>query len=421
MGPTALFDKSFLQSLKMDESVWFDRFFISVVCPIFYVETLADLKKSGIARDPEDEVRIIADKFPVMHCTPTPHHWAMAVGDLLGNHVPMTGQTPLVGGRHVKPRGFKGTVFEESEEAKAFSRWQAKEFSALEHEIAHDWRRRLESADLRRMPDEFREVGILKGRCKTLKDAKARADAFVNSTDNTLETLTLVCGVLEVQQKIRSKIVNRWLDAKMPLLTHFAPFAAHVLTVDTFFRLAVKNGLISPNRPSNRVDIAYLYYLPFCHVFVSSDKLHRKCVREFLREDQNFIWGPDLKRDLSKLDKHYSAFPDSEKEKGLMKIAPYPPMEIQSIVLQLWNRHLVRSPDTAAEREPLDWDPEHANVLKDIINAPSVPQDEAGFNPQDVDVMLITHTVPQKKGSWWLLPRDIESDLVPIEEREQSP
>ena len=421
MGPTVLFDKSFLQSLKMDESVWFDHFFISVVCPIFYVETLADLKNPGGARAPEKEVRIIADKFPVMHCAPTPHHWAMAVGDLLGNHVPMTGQTPMVGGRQVKAGGLKGVVFEESEEAKAFSRWQAKEFSAIEHEFAREWRRRLESADLRRMADEFREVGILKGRCKTLTDAKARADAIVTATDNTFETLRLVGCVLEVGQDIRNEIMNRWLNANIPSLTHFAPYAAHVLTVETFFRLAVEYGLISPDRRSNCVDIAYLYYLPFCHVFVSSDKLHRKCVREFLREDQNFIWGPDLKRDLSKLDKHYSALPDSEKKKGLMTIAPHPPMESESVVLKLWERHLGRSPDAATEQTTLELNRERANILKNVIDAPSVPQDEAGFDPQTPDVMSIEHKVPQKKGSWWLLPHDIESDLVPIEEREQSP
>jgi len=57
MGPTVLFDKSFLQSLTLDESVWFDNFFYPVVCPIFYLETVADLKKSGLNREPEEEER----------------------------------------------------------------------------------------------------------------------------------------------------------------------------------------------------------------------------------------------------------------------------------------------------------------------------------------------------------------------------
>ena len=65
MGPTTLFDKSFLQSLSVDESVWFDHFFLTNVCPIFYVETLADLGKTNKRnKSSADEVRIIAEKFP---------------------------------------------------------------------------------------------------------------------------------------------------------------------------------------------------------------------------------------------------------------------------------------------------------------------------------------------------------------------
>lgn len=60
MGPIALFDKSVLSSLSVDESVWFDNFFYTVVCPMFYFETLAELKKKTIRRSPEEEVAIIA-------------------------------------------------------------------------------------------------------------------------------------------------------------------------------------------------------------------------------------------------------------------------------------------------------------------------------------------------------------------------
>ncbi len=68
MGPVTLFDKSFLQSLTEDESVWFAHYFMPVVCPLFYVETLADLDKDvGGNRTPEKEVSIIARKFPELY------------------------------------------------------------------------------------------------------------------------------------------------------------------------------------------------------------------------------------------------------------------------------------------------------------------------------------------------------------------
>ena len=64
----ALFDKSFLQSLNPDQAVLFDHFFMAVVCPLFHVETLADLEKAvKQGRTPEDEVGYIANKIPELH------------------------------------------------------------------------------------------------------------------------------------------------------------------------------------------------------------------------------------------------------------------------------------------------------------------------------------------------------------------
>ncbi len=75
MGPIALFDKSFIQSLSLDEAVLFDDFFLPVICPLFYVETLADLEKHvREGRTPEQEVGIIADKVPEMGGYPCAYH-----------------------------------------------------------------------------------------------------------------------------------------------------------------------------------------------------------------------------------------------------------------------------------------------------------------------------------------------------------
>ena len=87
-----LFDKSFLQSLSLDESVWFDNYFNPIISPIFYVETLADLGKTESRhRTGQEEVRIIADKFPDMSCTPVVHHRTLCIAELLGERIPLNG------------------------------------------------------------------------------------------------------------------------------------------------------------------------------------------------------------------------------------------------------------------------------------------------------------------------------------------
>jgi len=103
MGPITLFDKSFLQFLSVDESVFFDRFFFPVICPVFYVETLADLEKVvRQGRTPEQEVGIIADKVPEMNGGPCAFHADLAAANLFGQSVPMDGRIPAAGGQAVK-------------------------------------------------------------------------------------------------------------------------------------------------------------------------------------------------------------------------------------------------------------------------------------------------------------------------------
>jgi hypothetical protein len=75
MGPVTVFDKSFLQSLNLDESVWFDHFFYSIITPLFYIECLADLEskpRNGLS--PEDHLSTLAIKTPQMAGTPCHFH-----------------------------------------------------------------------------------------------------------------------------------------------------------------------------------------------------------------------------------------------------------------------------------------------------------------------------------------------------------
>jgi hypothetical protein len=67
MGPTILFDKSFIQSLSVDESVWFDYFFKTNLCPIFYDETLRDLEKEPyLGKSIEDSIGLNLSKVPFL-------------------------------------------------------------------------------------------------------------------------------------------------------------------------------------------------------------------------------------------------------------------------------------------------------------------------------------------------------------------
>jgi hypothetical protein len=413
MGPIALFDKSFLQSLSIDESMWFDHFFLAVVSPFFYVETLADLEKPEIKnRTPEQEVRVIADKFPDMHSAPCAFHGSLALGSLLGNEVPMSGQIPMAGGRPVKGGDRSAVVWDESPEAQAFSRWQAGSFLELERQFAREWRHSLSAVPGDAISRSLAALRIGGESSKTLEDAKGVANLALADTQKAPALIEFALLLLDASGSERGLVLSRWIEAGSPPLPAYAPYASFVLTVEIFFQVALSAGLISSARPSNRVDIAYLFYLPFCMVFVSSDRLHRRCVPLFLRAEQDFVWGPDLKTDLAKLDAHFSQLPRETKEEGVMSFAKTPPTEGDYLVASLWDKHL--RPWRSGQLEPPVMAPEaEARLRKEldkITDALELPENEIDFDLRSPEAIALQRRVRKRKGSWWQLPKDLKSE-----------
>jgi hypothetical protein len=411
VGPIVLFDKSFLQSLSLDESVWFDHFFLPVVSPIFFVETLADLTKprANGSRSPEDEVRIIADKTPVLSGAPCVFHADICVANLLGQEPPHQGQIPLAGGRRVRGvNGEPGVVFENSPEADAFARWQRGQFHEVERDIASSWRTMLSELNLPEVADRMRSLGITPQTCKSVEEAYKIAASLVQSSNKPEQQVHLLFSFVRVPENLQLQIVDCWRRAGFPPLAKYASYAAHVLKVEIFFQIALAANLISSQRASNRADIAYLFYLPFCHVFVSGDKLHRDCATVFLRKGQDFVWAPELKTDLARINRELLASTESEREEGLHKLAPRPPGNPSNLVVSLWQKHTPRALDKDLESLSMSPEAERKLVehLKSFSKAPndasavSVPSDE-------LKNVSIQRLVPARKGSWWLIPKKL--------------
>ncbi len=407
-GPVVLFDKSFLQSLTIDESVWFDHFFLTNVCPIFFVETLSDLsKKMKITRAPEDEVRIIADKFPEMHGSPNLHHDLLSESNLLGNNIPMTGQIAIGEDRRVELPGKTGVIIHSTKEAEAFTRWRRREFFEVERLFAKKWREHLSNPSIDAAKANLNSIGIDPKYCKCFEDAKRISDKFVSLKDNSGDRFTIACQLLKIPVEIFSQILLNWSFKNFPSLINFAPYSAHVLEVEIFYLIALASERISADRPSNKTDIAYLNYLPFCNIFVSTDHLHQNCTHLFLRSDQEFVYGIDLKNDLTKINDYYNKFPDDKKQKGLNYFAPYPPMEGDFLVSKLWDHHLPRWREA---RSRIPHKGKLDSEIVEILDAPESVPDKSDKRIADISFISVEHMVQKKKGSWYQVPKDSNPD-----------
>jgi len=414
MGPILIFDKSFLQSLSIDESVWLDNFFISNICPIFFSETLADLEKSvRKGRTPEQEVRIISNKTPEMSIAINTFHQDLCFANLNGYEVKMDRRPILSGGKAVQSENKKGFVFEQSPESKAFDRWKNEEFKNLEREYAKLWRETTQKADFDSVTSWLNQYGITIPKCKNLKEAKFEAEEILNARRDPLNTMKLLFTLLGAPSQYFLQTYNAWGRAGCPPIAKFFPYVYHVLTVELFFYISIKSDLISAVRKSNKIDISYLFYAPFCNIFVSSDNLHKRSAPLFMEKNQEFIWGADLKADLKKLDNYYDAFSTEEKEQGLHVFANYPPNSNEFLINKLWDTYLPAWRTQASNQVKLptnNKDSALSKSIKKFANGTELKSNEIDFDVDEADGMVLKKMISRKKGKWYQIGKNIDLD-----------
>jgi hypothetical protein len=417
-GPILIFDKSALQGLNPDQAHWMDNFFMSNITPLFYIETLADLEKEVRAgKTAEQVVGEIANKSPDMQAVPNVHHLTLVWGELTGKSaVPMVGFAIIAGGRAVKYEGATGIIYEPSPELEALSRWQQGEFLEVERGMAKEWRQQLAAIDLKSMAASFKPIYEKAGSPQDLADIRALADSIIDGPDQEA-VLRLGVELTIGYGEWGDQIFERWKSLGRPPVRDYAPYLTHILTVDLFFYLGMAASQIGSDRQSNKADIAYLYYLPFCMVFTSRDNLQVRLAPLFLRADQSFVHADDLKADLKRLDQHYDAFPEEEKQKGVYSFAAYPPNDDSFLVTRLWEKHM-KPPEgyvpSAAKYEgptlhipPAGSDPEEIiKALKDFEENAIPLSPEIPIEPDEAAVVQFSKFIRRQKGKWIRIPHE---------------
>ncbi len=413
MGPIVLFDKSFLQSLTIDESVWFDQFYIPNISPLFYVETLADLdKEMSRGRTAEQVVGNIAEKSPQLSGAPNVHHSELLLANLLGQPISMSNRPIVAGGRPVESGGKKGINIDISPEAKAFNRWQDGEYLQIERDFAKAWRAHIKSMTFKSSANYAQKLGIDISQCKNINDAFFAASQIVTNSSKPYDLIAFIIQAIGIPQEYHHEFVHRYQVSGFPPLNHYAPYAAHVIKVEVFFHICVSRGFISADRPSNKIDIAYLHYLPFCNVFISGDRLHRSTTSIFLGTNQRFIWGPELKADLKRINEHYLKLPQEAKDRGVISFASKPPTEGDFLTAELWDMLSTSWRKKGENLAPLS-DEANDKLLKHVkgfTDAPTLPPDRMLEPTEKLDSLSIQRTIRRKRGSWYQVPKDLKNN-----------
>lgn len=391
-----------------------DQMFMSVVCPLFFAETMSNLAKEfKDGKSPGKVVAGLAERTPVVHSYMNTYHVNILLEELHGESVAADRRPIVAGGIPVKVKGKAGLVYEESPEAAAFGRWQDGRFREVEHIFAKFWRDTLGSLDLTEISAAFKSFTHKEDRPRNHRDAHLRAKAIVDAPGQSYKVLLIAHRLLGLPPETLRNIVQAWKNGGSPPLRQFAPFAAHCLEIELYFSLALSNGIISDQRASNRIDIGYLYYTPFANIFVSGDKLHRTSAEHFLAPDQRFVWGPDLKKDLAELSKHFLALPEEERAAGVFTLVKHPPVASTGLCSTLWDqfRKGWREPKAPSPKMTKKQSADIIGQSNSLIAAAERQRKpiEFGFAPEDeIQHMVIQRMIPTQRGSWRTFSKETE-------------
>jgi len=328
MGPTLLLDKSAFQALTSSEMHKITKYFDWNRVVILYFEILGDYSKKAKTASFRNEVSILADKVSVIDSYQNEYHGTLCVANLLGDVVKIDGR-PIVAPTTIRTLddGQIAALTDETSFCEMIYRWQRGDFKKVDEYLANLWKNIKDNskADLQCLTSNH----IIIPKSTSIDELRVEIDKLLQNPNIQSVFLNIFLSYLDVDSTTKYAIKNRLKQCPYSL-QKVAPYAFYCLRAFALFLGANKFNLIT-RRPTDRIDLEYLFYLPFCHVFSSNDKLHKKLSPILMRKDQVFLSGDDLKRGIQEIE----TLPKHTEFMNTI-CAPIPPMPKESIIRDVW-------------------------------------------------------------------------------------
>jgi hypothetical protein len=327
-----ILDKSAFQSLSYRELLATGRYFIQNVPPVMVNEVVADLKKQFKDRTPEEEVVRLAQKSGAAGGTIALSHVELLRAELDGrNAVPMTGQIIPDNGRLVPDQhGELVGLIEPSPLDYVILRLAGARVLDTDRSFAERWRAGTKNLSLTALEEFLRRHSIILPRAATPAELQESVDGLLRDTHLLSLWLAWLMGQLRAQPPAVRHIQGRWEAAGAPSLKTFAPYGHHCMRALLMLHGATRFKIIR-GKPTDLVDLQYLFYQPFCLVFASNDLVHATIGPLTAQPYQRFLLGRDFKTAVKAVADHLDALSPEERRR-----ASAPP-ELGNLVNEVWN------------------------------------------------------------------------------------
>jgi hypothetical protein len=120
-------------------------------------------------------------------------------------------------------------------------------------------------------------------------------------------------------------------------LAEVAPYTHHCVRTALIFHLGLVNAVVG-TKDTNRIDLEYLYYLPFSNGFSSGDNFLIDMVKVVLTPEQLFIPAAELKADVKLLAAMWEGFSAEEYLAEADRVGP--PDNSDSAIYRMWQKYM---------------------------------------------------------------------------------
>lgn len=361
MSLNLLVDKSTLQSLSSLEARFLAKHYRLNIPPILLNEIIGDLSKDTDSQRPQ----WMSQRFSSFSAKINLDYKSLLAESLLGEYIPMTGQILIPLDKEIIDKNNSRILFTDEQAAERdIRRWRNGEFTNEEKDNAKVWREVTKNQDNLALQQGLKNIfGKSKG-ISTFDRLICEVNGYVTNARRQKTLLNFLLDIFGADESLKAEVMKRWDEGNHRILQKFAPYAFFCLKVKLVFGFGLLHNLVS-TRSSNHIDLEYLYYLPFAQVFVTSDKLQAEMAKILLRENQSFIKGDDLKADLKQIANHWTNLSPEEQQAHRLEFGNYPPEILDSVTLELWEKHLTPRATNAGQPLP----PEDIAIIKKEIAA----------------------------------------------------
>jgi hypothetical protein len=105
------------------------------------------------------------------------------------------------------------------------------------------------------------------------------------------------------------------------------------------FTIGLESNLFS-RKCTNRLDLQYCFFIPFCQAFTSKDNFLIQIVPLLIEPSQDFVDIVELKADLVRLAQEWQGLSLEQRRERLVHYGKRPVADKSSVVSRLWEKHM---------------------------------------------------------------------------------